>query len=531
MTSVEVYDRCDRRRIADDAFVAADDCFDLLIVGGGINGVGIARDAAGRQLRVALIEQGDLAQATSSASTKLIHGGLRYLEFFEFRLVREALIERERLLGIAPHLIRPMEFILPHVEGLRPRWQIRLGLFFYDHIGTRQKLPASRSVRLATGRYGRLRAGLDHGFAYADCAVDDSRLVIANAIDAAERGARIWTRTRFVSAAPQGSLWHAQCQDVATGEKREIRARVLVNAAGPWVEQVLRSIPDVQAESQVRLVKGSHLVVPKLFEGEHAFMLQNPDGRIVFAIPYERDWTLIGTTDVPFTGDPSQVAISQEEIDYLTGTVRAYFERTIERHEIVWTYAGVRPLLDDESESASKVTRDYRLELAESPSHPPVLSIFGGKITTYRRLAEAALGKLTPFVRGSRGDWTDTAPLPGGDLLGADFDAFLSEVRRHWPFLSPVQASRLAHAYGTRVERVLGSATTAADLGEEFGGGLTRSEVEYLLEQEWARTPEDVLWRRTKAGLHMSAQQRELFARTFQELSDKPRTHADYAAS
>jgi glycerol-3-phosphate dehydrogenase len=492
--------------------VAEADCVDLLIIGGGINGAGIARDAAGRGLSVALVEQADLASATSSASTKLIHGGLRYLEFFEFRLVREALIERERLLAIAPHIIRPMQFVLPHVEGLRPRWQIRAGLFLYDHLGGRRRLPASRSVRLTRDVFGPLKPAFEHGFAYADCWVDDSRLVILNAMDAAARGATIHTRTRFTSAGVRDGLWVARC--VRQGANPfEIRARALVNAAGPWVEPVLRSLPDVEVDAQVRLVKGSHIVAPRLFEGEHAFMLQNPDGRIVFTIPYEQHYTLIGTTDIPFEEDPAQVRISAHEIAYLCDTVNSYFRTSLTPHDVRWTYAGVRPLSDDESANASKVTRDYRLELDQSGEHPVLLSVFGGKITTYRRLAEMALSKLQPHIGGREEDWTDRAALPGGDLPRADFDAFLADVRRRWPFLAPDQSNRLARAYGTRLEKVLGSAQRDADLGEHFGAGLTQAEVDYLTTHEWAVDVEDILWRRTKLGLHMSSAERERFAR------------------
>lgn len=495
--------------------MAARDCVDLLIVGGGINGAGIARDAAGRGLSVALVEQGDLAQATSSASTKLIHGGLRYLEFFEFRLVREALIERERLLAIAPHLIRPMEFILPHVPGLRPRWQIRLGLFFYDHIGTRRKLPASRSVRMTPGTYGALREGISHGFAYSDCWADDSRLVVANALDAAQRGARIHTRTRFVSAQTCEGLWHAECVDQKTGATLQFRARALVNAAGPWVERILRTVPCVQTDAQIRLVKGSHIVLPRLFEGSHAFMLQNPDGRIVFAIPYERHFTLVGTTDVPYRDDPARVSICDDEIAYLCDTINRYFRTPVTSRDVRWSYTGVRPLLDDESESAAKVTRDYRLELAEGRDHPPLLTVFGGKITTYRRLAEAALEKLRPHVGGNAASWTAMAALPGGDLPRADFRSFLAQTRQRYAFLDDEVASRLARAYGTRVDRVLGNARSMSDLGEHFGAGFTQAELDYLIACEWAATAEDVLWRRSKLGLHLTLAQRQRVAEAF----------------
>jgi glycerol-3-phosphate dehydrogenase len=486
----------------------AGESVDLLIVGGGINGAGIARDAAGRGLKVALVEQADLASATSSASTKLIHGGLRYLEFFEFRLVREALIERERLLHIAPHIIRPMEFILPHVPELRPRWQMRLGLFFYDHIGGRKKLPASRSVRLASGAYGALRPGLDHGFAYSDCWVDDSRLVVLNALDAAQRGASIRTRTRFISAQVEGSQWLAQCQDLRTTQTQQIRARAIVNAAGPWVQQVLHGIPQAKVTSHVRLVKGSHIVVPRLFAGEHAFMLQNPDGRIVFTIPYQEHFTLVGTTDVPFEGDATRVSISQEEILYLCNTVNSYFRKTIVPTDVKWSYAGVRPLSDDDTENASKVTRDYRLELTETARDAPaLLSVFGGKITTYRRLAEMALSKLQSHLNSSGKEWTDKVALPGGDLPRADFESFLAGVQKRWAFLPAALAHRLARAYGTRVEKILGKAQAMLDLGENYGAGLTQAEIDYLVTHEWARSADDILWRRTKLGLHLSEQE------------------------
>ena len=489
---------------------------DLLIIGGGINGAGIARDAAGRGLKVMLVEQADLASATSSASTKLIHGGLRYLEFFEFRLVREALIERERLLRIAPHIIRPMQFILPHVPELRPRWLMRLGLFFYDHIGGRRILPASRSVRLANGAYGALRPGLDHGFAYSDCWVDDSRLVVLNAVDAALRGASIRTRTRFLNATVDGSQWLATIQGVMSKEISKVRARAIVNAAGPWVQGVLKGFPEMDNEAHVRLVKGSHIVVPRLYSGEHAFMLQNTDGRIVFTIPYQQEFTLVGTTDVPFGGDATQVSISPEEVLYLCSTVNSYFRKTIAPADVKWSYAGVRPLSDDESKNASKVTRDYKLELTETtPDAPPLLSVFGGKITTYRRLAESALSKLQPHLNSSDREWTDKAALPGGDLPRADFAAFAEGVHKRWPFLSPSMADRLARAYGTRVEKILGKAQAMLDLGEHYGAGLTQAEIDYLVANEWARSADDILWRRTKLGLHLNQEQRQQVEQLF----------------
>jgi len=492
----------------------ASESTDLLIIGGGINGAGIARDAAGRGHKVVLVEQHDLASATSSASTKLIHGGLRYLETFEFRLVREALIERERLLAIAPHIIRPMRFVLPHVEGLRPRWEIRIGLFLYDHIGGRRRLPSSRGVRIAGTPLGTaLNESIRYGFAYSDCWTDDARLVVLNAVDAAEHGAKVMTRTKFIGANREQDRWLAQIQDVNTGETRTVRARAIVNAAGPWVEDVLSSMPDVRSRGQARLVKGSHIVVPRLYEGAHAYMLQNPDGRIVFTIPYEHDFTLVGTTDVPVEGDPARPSISADEIAYLCQTVNRYFRQPLSPADVRWTYAGIRPLSDDEERNASKVTRDYKLELAGERGEAPLLSVFGGKITTYRKLAEAALQKLRPFFGGSKEEWTDRVALPGGDIPRGDFDTFLAGVHRRWPFLPPALAQRLAHAYGTRISNVLGAAKHMDDLGRDFGAGLTSAELEYLQTHEWAQSAEDVLWRRTKTGLHMTQQQRDELTR------------------
>jgi glycerol-3-phosphate dehydrogenase len=486
---------------------------DVLIVGGGINGVGIARDAAGRGHKVVLVEQHDLASATSSASTKLIHGGLRYLETFELRLVREALIERERLLAIAPHIIRPMQFVLPHVPALRPRWQIRIGLFLYDHLGGRRILPSSRSVRIAGTPLGAaLNESIRHGFTYADCWVDDSRLVVLNAVDARERGAKIMTRTRFVAAQRVGDVWQAELRD-ASGTVSTVRARCLVNAAGPWVEQVLSSIAGANSGGQIRLVKGSHIVVPRLYVGTHAYMLQNPDGRIVFAIPYEDEFTLVGTTDVAVSADTAQPQITAEEIGYLCQTVNGYFRRVLSPADVRWSYAGIRPLSDDDERNASKVTRDYKLELHAERSGAPLLSVFGGKITTYRRLAEAALQRMRPFIGGAKQGWTDRAALPGGDIPRGDFASFLSGVRRRWPFLSEQLAHRLARAYGTRISELLGAAKHLDDLGRDFGGGLTSAELEYLQSHEWAETAEDVLWRRTKVGLHMNQAQRDVLTR------------------
>jgi glycerol-3-phosphate dehydrogenase len=501
--------------------VIGSECIDLLVVGGGINGAGIARDAAGRGLSVTLVEQDDLASATSSASTKLVHGGLRYLELLEFRLVREALAERERLLAIAPHIIRPMRFVLPHVRGLRPRWLIRLGLLFYDHAGRRRSLPGSRGIRLAGAGFG---APLDpliaHGFLYSDCWVDDSRLVVLNALDAAERGARILPRTRFVSAVAAGDgTWTATCEDRCAARRFSLRCRAIVNAAGPWVEPVLRQVQlHRHAGSQVRLVKGSHIVVRKLYDGEHAYTLQHPDGRVVFAIPYEDEFTVIGTTDVAYAGDPGSAAISAEETGYLCGTISRYFPgRRPGPADIVWSYVGVRPLFDDESEDISKVTRDYKLEVAEGAGGAMALSVYGGKITTYRRLAEAAMTRLLARSPRPRGPWTSRAPLPGGDLPRGDPAAFLADCRRRWPELPAGLLRRLARSYGTRIEQVLGAARSTGQLGRPLGAGLTEAEVQYLRCHEWARHASDVLWRRTKLGLHMSPEQQADVERALHE--------------
>lgn len=474
--------------------------FDLLIVGGGVNGAGIARDAAGRGLSVLLVEQDDLAAHTSSASTKLVHGGLRYLEQYAFRLVRESLVERERLLGIAPHIIRPLAFVLPHAHATRPRWVIRLGLWLYDHLGGRKALPASFAVRLDGRPYGAgLKPGIARGFVYSDCWVDDARLVTLNAVDAVARGAEIRTRTRFLTARRENGGWRATiAQD---GAETAVAARAIVNAGGPWVDAVLGMAPDAAAARPARLVKGSHIVVPRLFDGDHAYILQNPDRRIVFAIPYEGAFTLIGTTDVAWSGDPSAPRIGADETAYLCESVNRYFVDAIAPADIVHSYAGIRSLYDDGEGNASDVTRDYVLRL-DAANGAPLLSVYGGKITTYRRLAEHALEKLARFLAMGPA-WTDGPALPGGDI--GDFAAFLASVRARWPFLEEANALRMARAYGTRLPGILGDAATVADLGEVFGGGLTAREVDHLVAAEFARTPEDILWRRTKAGLHGDA--------------------------
>jgi glycerol-3-phosphate dehydrogenase len=482
---------------------ASSDIVDLLVVGGGINGAGIARDAAGRGLNVLLVEQDDLASATSSASTKLIHGGLRYLEYYEFRLVREALIEREVLLRLAPHIIRPLTFILPHEAALRPAWMVRIGLFLYDHLGGREKLPGSRGLDLRRDPVGKpLRPAFTKGFSYADCWVDDARLVVLNALDARERGARILTRTRCLAARRDGGTWQATIEDQITREQQTVRARGLVNAAGPWVASFIDGALGMRRPQKLRLVKGSHIIVRRLFEGPQAYILQNTDRRIVFAIPYERDYTLIGTTDLSYEGDPAKVAISAEEVDYLCSVINAHFATQIAPADVTWTYAGVRPLYDDEAADASAVTRDYVLELDDGAA--PLLSVFGGKITTYRKLAEHALGKLKPYFPQGGAPWTHATPLPGGDMPDAQFDGFLAGLRGRWPWLPADLAHRYARAYGTRADRLLAGANGINDLGLHLGDDLYGREVDYLIDQEWAMTAADVLWRRSKLGLHLA---------------------------
>jgi glycerol-3-phosphate dehydrogenase len=484
-----------------------DRIFDLLIVGGGINGCGIARDAAGRGNSVFLCEMNDLASGTSSWSTKLVHGGLRYLEYYEFRLVREALIEREILWRIAPHIIRPLRFVLPHHDGLRPAWLLRLGLFLYDHIGGRHLLPPTRTVDLGRDEVGRplVPNRYRKGFEYSDCFVDDARLVVLTARDAADRGAEIRTRTRAVQIRQMDGVWEVTVESTFSGARSTVHARVLVNAGGPWVEQVLALGSGVNARAKVRLVQGSHIVVRKLYQHDRAYMFQNSDGRIVFVIPYQDEFTLIGTTDRDFHGDPSKVKATTEEIQYLCDSVSEYFTKPVKPEDAVWTYAGVRPLYDDGASEAKAATREYVFEL-DTPGGAPLLSIYGGKITTHRRLAEDALNKLAPFLHGAGAQegWTGKAPLPGGDMDVSAVASLSAELARDYPFIAPEQANRLAHAYGTRAGKVLGDAKSMRDLGQSFGAGLTEAEVRYLMSQEWACTGEDIVWRRSKLGLRLS---------------------------
>jgi glycerol-3-phosphate dehydrogenase len=480
---------------------------DLLVVGGGVNGTGIARDAAGRGLSVLLCEQDDLASHTSSASSKLIHGGLRYLEHYEFRLVREALIEREVLLRAAPHIIWPLRFVLPHEPGMRPAWMVRLGLFLYDHLGGRERLPGSHRLDLRRDPAGApLKEAYRTGFAYADCWVEDARLVALNAIDAAERGAKILTRQRCTAARRANGLWYATLKASGGGPERVVRARCLVNATGPWVSRFLTESLRMPALKRVRLVKGSHIVLPQLYEHPDPYILQNTDRRIVFVIPYEQRYTLIGTTDLDYEDDPATVRISDEEIGYLCRAASRYLIDPATPGRVRWSYAGVRPLYDDATSDVSAVTRDYMFDLDQPEGDAPLLSVFGGKITTYRKLAEHALDKLRPVMRFEAGAWTGKASLPGGDMPGADFDAFLAELRREHPWLPADLARRYARAYGTRALRMLDGSRDLGGLGEHLGDGLYEAEVDHLVRNEWAQTEEDVLWRRSKLGLHVGDQ-------------------------
>ncbi|NMZ61526.1 MULTISPECIES: glycerol-3-phosphate dehydrogenase [Pseudomonas] len=484
--------------------------YDLAVVGGGINGAGIAADAAGRGMSVFLCEQHDLAAHTSSASSKLIHGGLRYLEHHEFRLVREALAEREVLLAKAPHIVHPLRFVLPHRPHLRPAWMIRAGLFLYDHLGKREKLPASRGVRF--GIDSPLKAEITRGFEYSDCSVDDARLVVLNAMAARENGAHIHPHTRCVSARRSKGLWHLHLER-RDGSLYSIRARALVNAAGPWVDRFLREELRQKPPYGIRLIQGSHLIVPRLYDGEHAYILQNEDRRIVFAIPYLRQFTLIGTTDREYQGDPAQISISEAETDYLLNVVNAHFKRQLSRQDILRSFSGVRPLCDDESDDPSAVTRDYTLALDNTPGEAPLLSVFGGKLTTYRKLAEAALEQLAPHFAGvMKASWTASSPLPGGEAMTTVEDLAIQLMERLRQ-LDPALARRWASTYGSRIWKLLDGAHNLSELGEHLGAGLYAREVEYLVREEWARDADDILWRRTKLGLFLNAQQQHQLQR------------------
>lgn len=484
----------------------ADGVFDIAIIGGGVNGCGIARDAAGRGYSVYLCEQGDLASATSSASTKLLHGGLRYLEYYEFKLVREALTEREVVWGIAPHIVHPLRFVLPYGRGMRPWWMLRLGLFLYDHIGGRKLLPKARALDLGRDAAGTpLKGDLrTRGFEYSDCWVDDARLVVLNACDARARGAVIETRTRAIALDRAADAWTLSLEDQDSGTRKTVRARVLINAAGPWADrQIGAARPPLKGK--LRLVQGSHIVVPRLFEHDRCYIFQNPDGRIVFAIPYEGDFTLIGTTDLDYEGDPAAPATTPEETAYLCSAASAYFARPVTPDDVVWTYSGVRALYDDGASAAQAATRDYVLELNEEAA--PLLSVLGGKITTYRHLALDALDKLSAHLgpaAGRHGDWTGSAPLPGGHFPRGGTAELARALSENHPWLAAGDAARLARTYGTRAGDILASADADPGARRSFGAGLTIAEVRHLMQEEFARTAQDVIWRRTKLGLRLS---------------------------
>ena len=491
--------------------------YDILVIGGGINGVGIARDAAGRGLKVLLCEKDDLAAHTSSSSTKLIHGGLRYLEHYDFALVRKALFEREVLLKVAPHIIWPLRFVLPHQKDQRPAWLVRIGLFLYDHMGGRKILPPTKVLKRGKdAKFDPLKREFKKAFEYSDCWVEDSRLVVLNAVDAAERGAKIMTRTKCVGLTRHAAHWDAHLQTEAGDEL--VQTRTIVNAAGPWVDDVsgLSAKPGRNA-ARVRLVKGSHIVTKRLFEGDHAYFFQNGDDRIIFAIPYEAGTaTLIGTTDVPFTSNKDIVEISPEETQYLCDAVSEYFVKEVTPADVVSTYSGVRPLYDDQNENASEVTRDYVL-VYDDEEGAPILSVFGGKITTFRKLSEGAIKILSQALGEVGGEWTKTAPLPGGDIPNADFEAFAGRMREKYQGFPEEFVRRMARAYGTRMSIILREAQTYDDLGQAFGGGLYAAEVDYLIETEFATTAQDILWRRSKLGLHMEEAQIDALSAWFKQ--------------
>ncbi|MEE9273304.1 MAG: glycerol-3-phosphate dehydrogenase [Robiginitomaculum sp.] len=485
------------------------DVQDLLIIGGGINGTGIARDASGRGLSVVLCEKNDLASGTSSKSSKLIHGGLRYLEYGEFRLVREALRERETLMRIAPHLVSPLRIVLPHHKGLRPKWMLRLGLLIYDHLGGRRSLPGTKVANLHTGdEAGVLKPEFQTGFVFSDCRVDDARLVVANALGAKERGADIRTRTKCTGLDHNGKIWTAVLSDHPSGKSKTVQARCIINASGIRVDEMVELALVHKAEDHLRLVKGSHIVTNRLYPSRHLYMFQNKDGRIIFAIPYEQNFTLIGTTDAPYELSDGSIEISQAETEYLIKSANDYFAASISKADIVWSYAGVRPLYDNKKQSASAVTRDYVFDVMDE-NMPPILSIFGGKITTYRELSEHALRKLKKYFPDMGKDWTGKSPLPGGGMV--EFDQFVKTQEVKYPWLETAHLLRLCRSYGTSIEALLEGAKSYNDMGQRFGGTLTELETHYLIKHEWAKTANDILWRRTKTGLHMSKAEREAF--------------------
>ncbi|MFD1800822.1 glycerol-3-phosphate dehydrogenase [Mixta tenebrionis] len=492
---------------------------DLIVIGGGINGAGIAADAAGRGLSVLMLEAQDLACATSSASSKLIHGGLRYLEHYEFRLVSEALAEREVLLKMAPHIAFPMRFRLPHRPHLRPAWMIRAGLFLYDHLGKRTSLPGSKGVRFGSASV--LKPEISRGFEYSDCWVDDARLVVLNAQEVVKQGGEVRTRTRVTRAWRENSLWIVEAEDIDSGKKLTWRAKGLVNAAGPWVKQLFDDGLQLKSPYGIRLIKGSHIVVPRVHSEKQAYILQNEDHRIVFVIPWMDEFSIIGTTDVEYKGDAGQVKIDDSEIDYLLKVYNAHFNKPLTRQDIVWTYSGVRPLCDDESDSPQAITRDYTLDVRDDAGKAPLLSVFGGKLTTYRKLAEHALDKLAKYYPDAGPAWTKNAVLPGGDIAGTRED-YAASLRRRYPFISESMARHYARTYGGNSELILQNATALADLGEEFGHGFYEAELRYLVENEWVRERDDAIWRRTKLGMWLNDAQKERVAQWLEAHGKKP---------
>ena len=490
---------------------------DIFVIGGGINGAGIARDAAGRGLSVVLCEKDDLAKGTSSRSGKLVHGGLRYLEYYEFRLVREALIEREVLMRNAPHIIWPMRFVLPHSPQDRPAWLVRLGLFLYDNLGGRKQLPGTRTLDLRRAPEGAAIKDKYHkGFEYSDCWVDDARLVILNAVDAAERGAQVLTRSPCVSARRDGQVWRVTTRNTATGETQEFAAKLLVNAAGPWVSDVVNRVAGSNSTRNVRLVKGSHIIVPKFWKGENAYLVQNHDKRVIFINPYERDKALIGTTDIAYDGRAEDVRAEDSEVQYLIDAVNRYFKEQLTRDDVLTTFSGVRPLFDDGQGNPSAVTRDYVFDIEEKGG-APMLNIFGGKITTFRELAERGLHKIRKFFPEMGGDWTENAPLPGGDMDHADYEAFRNRMKQDYPWMPRELRRHYGRLYGTRVDRVVAGATSLDGLGRHFGANLYEAEVSYLVKHEWAQTAEDILWRRTKHRLHLTDSEQGAFAKWLED--------------
>lgn len=488
---------------------------DLFVIGGGINGAGIARDAAGRGLKVVLCEKDDLAEGTSSRSGKLVHGGLRYLEYYEFRLVREALIEREVLLNSAPHIIWPMRFVLPHSPQDRPAWLVRLGLFLYDNLGGRKKLPGTRTLNLRRDPEGTpLLPHFSKGFEYSDCWVDDARLVVLNALDAAEKGAEVLTRSPCISARREDRAWTVETRNEITGQTRIFRARCVVNCAGPWVSQVIDQVVQAQSKRKVRLVKGSHIIVPKFWQGNNAYLVQNHDKRVIFINPYEGDKALIGTTDIAYDGRAEDVSADESEIEYLITVVNRYFKEKLRRTDVLHSYSGVRPLFDDGEGNPSAVTRDYVFDLDVSGG-APLLNVFGGKITTFRELAERGMHKLKNVFPSMGEDWTETAKLPGGDIANADYESYANLLRDLHPWLPRKLLHHYGRLYGSRTKDVVAGATQLADLGKHFGGQLYEAEVKYLVDTEWALRPEDILYRRTKHYLHLSDAERQSFVEWF----------------